>query len=92
MTDRVARFVVDRREGRMLVMEDADGAFQDVPASEVPSVCRVEGAVVDVPLSFGVPEWGSAKRNRAEERRRVTDLTKRMDRLRRKDAGGDINL
>ncbi|MEK7401867.1 MAG: DUF3006 family protein [Gemmatimonadota bacterium] len=88
----VERFVVDRREGLILVVEDSGGAFQDVPAQEVPSDCRVEGAVLDVPMSFGSPAWGSARRNRAEERRRVTDLTKRMEQLKKRDPGGDVEL
>lgn len=76
----------------MLVLEADDGSLADVPANDLPSACRAEGAVLDVPISFGSPQWGSAKRNRAEERRRVTDLTKRMERLRRKDPGGDVEL
>ena len=92
MTAKSARFVVDRREGTMLVIEDEDGALRDVPSADLPPACRVEGAVIDVPASSSGPEWGRAERNRDEERRRVMELTKRMDRLREKDPGGDAGL
>ena len=92
MTGTLARFVVDRREGAMLVIEDASGTLQDVPAADLPADCRAEGAIIDVPMAGALPEWGKALRNRPEERRRVTDLTKRMDQLRRKDPGGDVKL
>ena len=92
MTDKPARFVVDRREGAMLAIEDADGVFRDVPVADLPAECRAEGAVIDVPVVAGRPDWGRAERNRAEERRRVMELTKRMNRLRKKDPGGDVEL
>ncbi len=92
MTDATARFVVDRREGQTLVIEDATGAMIDVPANELPSNCRAEGAVLEVPMTHGAPNWGDAKRNRAEERRILKDLGARLDRLRRKDPGGDVEL
>lgn len=76
----------------MLVVEDEGGALRDVPAASLPKDCRAEGAVLDVPMNGADPQWSKAKRNRAEERRRVTDLTKRMDQLRRKDPGGDVKL
>jgi len=92
MSDQTARFVVDRREGKFLVIEDSAGAVQDVPVRELPSDCRAEGAVIDVPMSAGAPHWESAKRNRAEERRRVAELKGRMDQLKRGDPGGDVKL
>ena len=92
MTAQLARYVVDRREGAMLVVEDAAGGLSDVPANDLPSDCRAEGSVLDVPLNRGVPQWASSKRNRAEERRIVTELGKRMDLLRRNDPGGDVEL
>ena len=76
----------------MLVIEDADGVYRDVPAEDIPRACRVEGAVLDVPVTAAGPQWGSATRNREEEQRRVTDLTHRMNGLRARDAGGDVEL
>jgi hypothetical protein len=40
----------------------------------------------------GDPEWKSAKRNREEELRRLRDATKQLEKLRRTDPGGDIEL
>jgi hypothetical protein len=45
-----------------------------------------------VPFSHGAPHWADAKRNRAEERRIIKELGARMDKLRRKDPGGDVEL
>ena len=92
MTMQSARFVVDRREGRMLVVENEEGVCHDVAAKELPADCRVEGAVLDVPIAGAVPQWSIAVRNRAEEQRRVADLTSRMNKLRAADAGGDVEL
>jgi hypothetical protein len=92
VTGATERFVVDRREGDTLVVEDANGDLRDVPARELPRSCRSEGVVMDVPVVGGSPQWGQAVRNRTEERRRVTDLTKRMEKLRRRDPGGDVEL
>lgn len=92
MTTQSARFVVDRREGALFVIEDAQGVCRDVPEADLPDDCRAEGAVLEVPLRGGTPQWARATRDRAEERRRVTDLTNRMRRLREKDSGGDIEL
>lgn len=92
MSDDIRRFVVDRREGKFLVVEDENGAMQDVPERELPSDCRAEGAIVDVPMSSGTPHWEQAHRNRAEERRRLKELGARMDKLRKPPPEGDIEL
>lgn len=92
MTDVVRRYVVDRREGKFLVIEDDAGVMQDVPLRELPSDCRAEGAVIDVPMSGDAPHWEKALRNRAEERRRLKELGGRMDKLRQRETDGDIEL
>ena len=92
MSDVVRRFVVDRREGKFLVIEDDAGAMQDVPIRELPSDCRAEGAVIDVPMIGDAPHWEKAHRNRAEERKRLKELGGRMDRLRTDETDGDIEL
>lgn len=86
-------YVVDRREGRMLVLVDDGDVALDLAASRLPRGCRSEGAVLRVPLDAGGnPLWAEARRDRAEEARRVADLTKRAERLRRRDPGGDVVL
>jgi hypothetical protein len=86
-------FVVDRREGRMLVLVGDDATAVDVPASRVPKSCRGEGSVLRVPLDDdGVPLWSESVRDHPEEKRRRADLANREKRLRSSDPGGDIVL
>lgn len=88
-----SRFVVDRREADYFVVVDENGASFDVRSSNLPPQCRHEGAVLDVPQnSNGDPTWQQAKRNRSEEERRLRDAKARLDRLRRTDPGGDVEL
>ena len=82
------RYVVDRREGKYLVLERDDGTIVDVEATKVPIACRGEGTVFDVP--FG--EWAKAVRNRDEELRRNREGGKVLDQLKKKDPGGDMKL
>lgn len=86
-------FVVDRREGSLLVMVDDDDRSVNVEATIVSKACRREGAVLRVPTApDGAPEWARAKPDRLEERRRIAELAARVKRLRRSDPGGDIAL
>lgn len=86
-------FVVDRREGDTLVMIDDEGRTIDVPSARLPKPCRAEGAVVRVAADGeGGLLWETARRDRAEERRRIAELAGRARRLRRSDPGGDIVL
>ena len=86
-------FVVDRREGAVLVLVDDAERTTDIPGSRVPKSCRVEGAVLRVPLDAGGEAvWEKARRDRVEERRRIAELEDRIKRLRRSDPGGDIVL
>ena len=87
-----AYYVVDRIEGKVAVVERPDGSMVDVPKASLPAACRSEGAVFTAPTDGATTIWKDAKRDRDEERRRVTALTKRMNSLRRKDAGGDVDL
>ena len=89
----VATFVVDRREGDVVVVTDERGHVTDIAASALPKSARVEGAVLRVPLDeYGAPQWGDAVRDRTEERRRRADLARRQEALRRTDPGGDVEL
>ena len=89
------RFIVDRREGAMVVITDEAhaGVSIDVPHTALPAQCAVEGAVLEVPIGpDGVPRWSAAVRNRAEEARRVADARQRLDRLTQHDDGGNLKL
>ncbi|HKS06225.1 MAG TPA: DUF3006 family protein [Gemmatimonadaceae bacterium] len=86
-------FVVDRREGATVVVIDDDGNAHDVQTQTLPPDCRAEGAVIRVVVGAkGKPEWKTALRDKEEERRRREDLQKRVDNLKRTDAGGDVEL
>jgi hypothetical protein len=88
-----AVFVVDRRENKILVLVNDAGDTFEVDASRFPARCRIEGAVLRVPLGLdSAPVWNKAVRDRIEEKRRLSLLTERLERLRRKDPGGDVSL
>lgn len=90
---RSAVFVIDRREGDMIILENDAGTTIDVEARHLPRGCRAEGAALRVELApDGSPLWADAVRDRAEERRRQSDASKRIERLRRSDPGGDVDL
>ncbi len=87
------RVAVDRRESAVVVLIDDGGQTYEVTAKRLPSDCRKEGAVLDVPLSAtGQPQWNEALRNRDEERKRTAEASERLQRLRGTDPGGDIQL
>ncbi len=93
MTTPTKRFAVDRREAAVVVVIDDDGTTFDVPGSALPKDCRAEGAVFDAPVGEdGAPIWKGAKRNRAAERGRLHEAQERIERLRRRDPGGDVEL
>ena len=82
------RYVVDRREGNFLVVERDDGTILDIEADRLPRDCQKEGVVFDVTKD----DWGSATRNREEEKRRNRESKKTLDDLKKRDPGGDVEL
>jgi hypothetical protein len=90
---RHSRFVVDRREANTLSIQDENGVSTDVPVNRLPRECRTEGAILDVPISeTGEPIWKEATRNRAVEAFLKKEANKRLEHLRKRDPGGDIEL
>jgi hypothetical protein len=86
-------FVVDRREGRYVVIVDDGGRSINVSADRLPKGCRAEGAILRVArAATGEPDWPTATRDRGAEVRRREELARRVGRLRDADAGGDITL
>ena len=84
---------VDRRENEMLVLVTDAGETFEVEASDLPADCRHEGAVLRIPLGQDSrPVWKHAKRDRIEEKRRLSVLTDRLKKLRQSDPGGDVSL
>lgn len=85
-------YAVDRLEGDRAVLVDDERGQDQVPVASLPFPIR-EGMVLAVPVDAnGRPEWFRAVRDEAEERRRVREGEERLERLRRRDPGGDISL
>lgn len=85
-------WVVDRIESGIAVMvRDDDARQKDVPVAVLPADTR-EGAVLRVPEVQGRPVWSHAA---ADEEMRLERLRKAgevLQRLRRRDPGGDVVL
>jgi hypothetical protein len=93
VTDKVTkRFAVDRREGTIFVLVADSGETYDVPAAELAKPCRSEGAVLDVPMDAGKPQWNRARRNHGAEKGRLREAGDHIARLKRRDPGDDVSL
>lgn len=89
----MTRFVVDRVESGVAVLQDADGHDHEVRARDLPRGCRSEGAVLRIPdRPDGTPDWSRAERDHDEEKRLLAESEALLARLRRGDPGGDITL
>ena len=85
-------WVVDRVEGRVAVLvADDDGGRTDVPLARLPDGLG-EGAVLRLPLEGGRPVWKGARVDEGLRRARLDEAEGALDRLRRRDPGGDISL
>jgi hypothetical protein len=92
MSERTVVFVVDRVEGDVVVLIPDEGEAIEVPGSALPGHIG-EGAVIRVPLAeAGTPEWARAERDRDLEDQLIEEGRQRLDRLKRRDPGGDIAL
>ena len=86
-------WVVDRIEGGLAVLVEEEGEIVvEVAAAEL-GEHAVEGAVLVVPLGgVGEPVWSRAERSPQEEEQRLERGTDRLERLRKRDPGGDVDL
>ena len=85
-------WVVDRVEPPMaVVVADDDERQVDVPLARLRAGVRA-GAVLRVPETDGVPDWGAARVDEELRRARIQEAEAALDRLRRRDPGGDIVL
>lgn len=76
----------------MAVLErDGDGDRAEVSARALPSGAR-EGSVLRVPEVQGRPDWGAAVLDEELRRARVKEAEDILERLRRRDPGGDVVL
>ncbi len=89
-----ATYVVDRIENRFVVLIPDDERFEDesVPASVLPKGIS-EGAVLMVPSrGDGTLVWEEAELDEEARLRRLREAQQRLDRLAKRDPGGDITL
>ena len=85
-------WVVDRIEGALAVMiRDDDERRQDVSRALLPSGIR-EGSVLRVPERQGSPEWRRGVIDEEMRTARLREAEEVLERLRRRDPGGDVVL
>ena len=73
-----------------MVVRDDDRSY-DVPRARLPKGAR-EGSVLRVASVAGAPDWSTAKIDEAEGRRRDQEAQETLDRLKKTDPGGDVQL
>ncbi len=86
-------WVVDRIEGDTAVLvEDGTGRSLDV-ARSLMSVGVEEGTVLRVPTTEeGGPDWGLAEPDDQLRERRLVEAREILEKLKRRDPGGDVVL
>ncbi|MXW17602.1 MAG: DUF3006 domain-containing protein [Gemmatimonadetes bacterium] len=85
-------WVVDRFEGRLAVLvADDDERQVHVPVAKLPAGTRA-GAVLRVPHADGEPRWEAATVDEELRQARLREAEVTLDRLRRRDPGGDVAL
>ncbi|MXX55503.1 MAG: DUF3006 domain-containing protein [Gemmatimonadetes bacterium] len=85
-------WVVDRVEGAVAVLvRDEDAHHEDVPVTLLPAGVG-EGAVLRVPEFGDSPAWAHATVDEELRMARLREAEEVLDRLRRRDPGGDVVL
>ena len=88
----MAYYVIDRIEGSTAVIVADDGREFEVPRRALPQDVS-EGAVLRLNLDHPVTgDWSAAAVDETEQARRQRQARKTLDRLKRSDPGGDIEL
>ena len=83
---------MDRVEGSIaLLVRDEDERTEGVPLGTLPAGSR-EGSVLRVPEVDGRPDWAVAVLDEDARRARLQEAEEVLERLRRRDPGGDIKL
>lgn len=86
-------FVVDRVEGSMAVLVGEGDVQVEVPRKDLPAKCRTEGAMLQVPRKpDGTSDWKRSLRDSDAEKRRMADNYSRIERLKKRDPGGDVTI
>ncbi|MDE2678086.1 MAG: DUF3006 domain-containing protein [Gemmatimonadota bacterium] len=85
-------WTVDRVEaGVAVLVPDAGEQVAEVPLSGLPAGTR-EGSVLRVPDSEGRPDWSAAALDEELRRARLDEAERILQRLKRRDPGGDVVL
>lgn len=85
-------WVVDRIEsGVAVLIADRDARQADVPVAGLPAGV-VEGMVLRVPEEDGRPVWSEAVADEEARQARLREAEEVLQRLRRRDPGGDVVL
>jgi hypothetical protein len=84
-------FVVDRIEGRTAVLMLDTAEEHGVPLRKLPVGTR-EGTVLRVDNDDGAMDWSTARIDEAETVLRQREAAHILNRLRKRDPGGDISL
>ena len=85
-------FVVDRFEGDIAVLVGDDDTTFDVPRRQLPKGAR-EGSVFRIKYNAkGKPDWATAELDEVERKKRIDEIDRTMDELRKEDKGGDITI
>jgi len=82
-------YAVDRIENDLVVLLDDEGTGFAVPLAQLPLALR-EAMVLSVRTGVdGRPDWSTAVHDQTEERWRLEDAAKRLERLKQRDPDGD---
>ena len=85
-------WVVDRVEGSIAVLvHDGGERTEDVPLEMLPAASG-EGTLLRVPEADGRPDWAAATLDVEARRARLRAAKEVLERLKRRDPGGDIAL
>ncbi len=85
-------YSVDRIEGEQAVLVGDRGEEHSVQLHQLPGE-TTEGTVFSVMLDAdGLLDWQSAQIDQAESKRRAQEAEDLLNKLRRRDPGGDVDL
>ena len=92
MSVRYTWYAVDRLEGDRVILIDDEGRQAERPQPSF-AFRIAEGMVLRVPLdAHHQPNWAHAVRDEQAEQRRLNEARERLERLKRRDPGGDVRL
>ena len=88
---KVSLYAVDRFAGGVAILIGDDGSQIEMPSAELPAGLK-EGSVIRVQFQGLRPDWDNAVLDLEEEKRRREQARAALERMKRSDPGGDIQL